>query len=154
MKTQHQSLLLAFITLGLLACGSGKSAAAHSTPRAYEKPEARQNETERSDSQSHTQNTDDNNAYDSLSEALQANTPHIQNCYDQLLRNAPELEGRVVVQFRLLSSGYVDQAYILNNTTESPELADCIKHIIAKLQIKTPPASSVTLQLPFVFAPP
>lgn len=71
----------------------------------------------------------------------------VQGCYEQALREDPELSGRVVLSLSL-SAGRVSEAVVVENSTGSQELAICVESRAERWQFDT----SVTLDFSVPFA--
>jgi len=80
--------------------------------------------------------------------------PGIQYCYDNELKRAPGLGGKLLVSITVTAAGRVTDAAVVQDTVRSSELARCA---LAQIEAwKFPPVESgvVTFQAPFVFTPP
>lgn len=78
----------------------------------------------------------------------------IQACYEQQLRDDPELSGRIMVRFRIDPDGRVRDAEATENSSGSAALAACVTSSVSQFRFRPGPVcGSVTFAYPFVFAP-
>jgi hypothetical protein len=78
----------------------------------------------------------------------------IRRCYETELRSDPTLAGKVTTKFTILESGSVTGVSTVENTTQSPRLAQCVGGIIGRMRFRQgPEGGSVDFSYPFVFAP-
>lgn len=89
-----------------------------------------------------------------VSAALRRASAAIRRCYENELRNSPNLSGKVTVQFTIQTSGTVSGATASENTTGSGALATCVTGAVGRLRFNPgPEGGSVQYRYPFVFSP-
>lgn len=77
----------------------------------------------------------------------------LMRCYGDLLRHDPELGGRVRVELEIATSGSVS-ARLLENTSESEALGDCVLRYVRQLRFDTrPPPEPLTFTIPLRLTP-
>jgi TonB family protein len=67
----------------------------------------------------------------------------VRSCYNKALTKNPHLEGRVLVQFTILSNGKVSSAVIQENTLKNSDLASCIQKAIKRWRFPTSKGISI-----------
>ncbi len=78
----------------------------------------------------------------------------IKACYEKQLRRNPTLKGKVTVQFTIQERGNVTGISVTTNTTNDPQLAQCVTQTVGRFRFNPgPEGGSVTFSYPFVFAP-
>ena len=78
----------------------------------------------------------------------------IKACYERELRRNPTLAGKVTVEFTIQPRGNVTGVKVKANTTNDPNVANCVKATVARFRFNPgPEGGSVTYAYPFVFAP-
>lgn len=75
---------------------------------------------------------------DPYSRVLKRQTPTFRKCYEQGLRQTPELQGKVVVQFIILPSGRVTEAVIPESSLNSRSVEACMLRAVRKLVFPKP----------------
>lgn len=80
--------------------------------------------------------------------------PEVKACYDRVLVRWPNLRGRMLVRFSIVSSGTVVLAVVLGSTLHNPELEACIVKAIRSWQFPRTPLGLVSVSYPFVFRAP
>ena len=78
----------------------------------------------------------------------------IQFCYDNELKKAPGLGGKLVVSITVAASGRVTGANVVRDTVGSAALQKCALTQIEAWKFPAIEAGVVTFQAPFVFTPP
>jgi TonB family protein len=78
----------------------------------------------------------------------------IQFCYENELKKAPGLGGRLVVAITVAAAGNVTEAAIVQDTVGSPALASCALAQIREWRFPVIPDGVVTFRTPFIFTPP
>lgn len=76
----------------------------------------------------------------------------IRTCYERALIGTPNLQGRIVYQWRITPIGNVITAQVTKATLESSNLKTCVLEVIQKMQFpKAPNGLPTTVIYPFVF---
>jgi hypothetical protein len=78
----------------------------------------------------------------------------IRFCYDNELKRAPTLRGKLVVAITVAASGEVTDARVVEDTLRSGELTSCAIAQIRTWKFPRIADGVVTFQAPFVFTPP
>jgi outer membrane biosynthesis protein TonB len=63
----------------------------------------------------------------------------IKACYEKELKTNPELVGKVTVSWVITTSGSVQDASLVSNTTNNGELASCILREVGRIKFPEPP---------------
>lgn len=63
---------------------------------------------------------------------VQSHTRALQDCYKQELRYDPNINGKIVVRFRINPDGIVTNASIISSTLNSPRMEECILNRIKR----------------------
>jgi TonB family protein len=80
--------------------------------------------------------------------------PGIQFCYDNELKKAPGLGGKLLVSITVTATGRVTDAEIVQDTVGSAGLARCALAQVEAWKFPSVEAGTVVFQAPFVFTPP
>ncbi|MFN7130753.1 MAG: AgmX/PglI C-terminal domain-containing protein [Myxococcales bacterium] len=87
--------------------------------------------------------------------AVQAILPDVRACYEEGLKNDPDLEGRVVVEFEIEArdgKGRVVSGHVFDAETQSPFFEACVLSKISGAQFDAPEGGgTVKVRYPFVF---
>ena len=87
--------------------------------------------------------------------AVEEVLPHVRACYDQALTEVPDLEGKLVVSFRIVDEdglGQVWEAGIDDDRLDDGPVADCVLDAMEALQFDAPPDGELSVTYPIVFA--
>lgn len=90
----------------------------------------------------------------SLLAVVRRYAPGIRFCYDNELKKAPGLGGKLVVSITVAASGRVTEAVLVKDTVGSAGLTSCALLQIEAWKFPAIPEGTVTFQAPFVFTPP
>jgi outer membrane biosynthesis protein TonB len=90
---------------------------------------------------------------DALARYVKARIKAIQNCYEKELKRNPNLKGKVLVRFNILSSGRTGEIEIEENTLGNDAVASCIRTVIRGWMFPFKPDGEVPVAYPFVFSP-
>lgn len=88
-----------------------------------------------------------------LAEARNMGYWPFRTCFEQSLRNTPELNGQVQVRLRIAASGRVVQARLRAAKIPSRATADCVLRAAGALTFRKPPARRVDVDLSVKFWP-
>ena len=80
--------------------------------------------------------------------------PGIQYCYDNELKKAPGLGGKLLVSITVAANGRVTEAAIVQDSVGSAGLKSCALAQIEAWKFPKVEEGVVTFQAPFVFTPP
>jgi TonB family protein len=90
----------------------------------------------------------------SLLAVVRKYSPGIQFCYDNELKKAPGLGGKLVVSITVTPTGRVSDASIVTDSVRSAGLTSCALAQIQSWKFPEIPEGTVTFQAPFIFTPP
>lgn len=76
---------------------------------------------------------------------VRAHINEVRSCYNAGLAHNPGLEGRVTVQFSIVSGGKVATAIIAENTTQDTKLGACIAQAVKRWRFPIPPGGGTTV---------
>ena len=86
-------------------------------------------------------------------ERIHRDMPKINRCYENALRYAPELEGKVSVRFGVARQGHVKDVSVVENTTGSDQVGSCVTRVVGALRFhKRRYGKTLRFTFPFVFA--
>jgi TonB family protein len=89
---------------------------------------------------------------DTVRRIIQSYRSQVRACYDRALVSSPNLQGRVVYRWKILSDGRVDDTSIQKATLDSANLKSCVLEVIQRMQFpKSTRGLSTTVIYPFVF---
>jgi outer membrane biosynthesis protein TonB len=81
-------------------------------------------------------------------------TGRVKACYERELKGNPDLKGKVSVSFDIDTAGAVSGVAVVENSTGSAELADCIQKEIGRIRFNPPPTADVSVAgYPFILSP-
>jgi outer membrane biosynthesis protein TonB len=80
--------------------------------------------------------------------------PGIEFCYDNELKRAPGLRGKLVTALTVAASGHVTDVKIVSDTVKSPRLTKCVLAQIREWKFPAIPSGVTVFKTPFVFTPP
>jgi TonB family protein len=83
---------------------------------------------------------------------IQDNKSQIRSCFERLLNQYPELNGKVQTQFTIGAQGQVLEAKVAQSTTGSQELDACVASRVRLWQFPKPKGGgTVVVSYPFIF---
>jgi len=89
---------------------------------------------------------------DDIRDALRENRRSIRNCYERGLLAKKDLEGRLVLRWKISPPGSVETISIQNSNMGTPSLENCVLDIVKKIQFPQSPNKMPTIVIyPFVF---
>jgi outer membrane biosynthesis protein TonB len=74
----------------------------------------------------------------------------VKGCYERALKRNPNLSGKIVLHWTITAAGTV-QGVEAENDIGDPEVATCIKALVARWRFPAPSGGSVEVSIPFVF---
>lgn len=83
-------------------------------------------------------------------EAIRIHTPRIRDCYETTFRHRP-VEGIVELRIALSAQGDIASVNTVRNTTQDPELGECLAGAVRAFSIVGTP--NTVFVFPFVFGP-
>ncbi|MCB9657523.1 MAG: AgmX/PglI C-terminal domain-containing protein [Polyangiales bacterium] len=91
---------------------------------------------------------------DPVTRAMRGRIAAIRRCYERTLVSNPAARGRVVVSFRVETSGVFSGVSVTENGTGDAGLATCMTEIIRNVRVYPgPEGGAATFRYPFVFEP-
>lgn len=84
---------------------------------------------------------------------VQRHLGDVRSCYEQSLKRAPTLSGKVTVAFIISATGEVASARVETSTAQSPELEACLVNRVLSWRFPEPYGGEVAVAYPFVFTP-
>ncbi len=85
---------------------------------------------------------------------IRANLGQVRYCYEKLLMQKPNTAGKVLVSFKVLGTGRVDNAAIAESTIAEQGLSECLKSKISRWRFPQPrQGKTVDVKYPFTFDP-
>jgi hypothetical protein len=75
----------------------------------------------------------------------------IAACYERALKSNPALAGKLVVRFSIASAGTVVAVAVDEDTLGAPDVAGCVRGLIARWRFAPPADAPVEVSFPFVF---
>ena len=76
-----------------------------------------------------------------------------RGCYEDALRNCPNLQGRVTLRFTIAPDGSVREARALDSDVPDAMLAACVVRQVRTVQFPAPEGGAVTVVYPILFSP-
>jgi uncharacterized protein (TIGR02266 family) len=76
----------------------------------------------------------------------------IKQCYERLLREQPEMKGRVIVEINADAKGKVEQINVVENTTSDRRVATCLREALKNVAF-TGITEEMVIQVPFMLTP-
>jgi TonB family protein len=77
----------------------------------------------------------------------------VRHCYSKELQAKPELQGRVMINFTIASTGKVVVARVQQTTLGDAEVESCIAQAFYRWSFPKPPEGIVVVSYPFIFHP-
>ena len=78
----------------------------------------------------------------------------IQFCYDNELKRAPGLRGKLVTALTVTAAGEVTDVRVVSDTVKSSRLSQCVLSQIREWKFPAVPEGTTVFKTPFVFTPP
>lgn len=75
--------------------------------------------------------------------------PRAQSCFEHASRNVESVRGTVVVAFRVLADGQLDDAQVRRNTTGIESLGTCLARQVGSWRLPPPPEAPLPMEMPF-----
>ncbi|HCP45261.1 MAG TPA: hypothetical protein DIU15_04435, partial [Deltaproteobacteria bacterium] len=89
----------------------------------------------------------------SIKRTMKRYNGRVKACYERQLKGNPDLAGKVMVSFEILTDGTVTAAGIEENTTGNKELESCILKVVRRIKFNPPPPDDVEVAgYPYIFA--
>ncbi|OGS37137.1 MAG: hypothetical protein A2293_15775 [Elusimicrobia bacterium RIFOXYB2_FULL_49_7] len=90
-----------------------------------------------------------------IGDYVKTNMRSIKAAYDRLLKNKPDLAGKITIRFTIESSGRVVDVEVVESSMEDSELIDKIIRVVRNWRFPEISESegSVTVNFPFIFQP-
>jgi hypothetical protein len=88
---------------------------------------------------------------ESIAREIRNRRKGIAACYERALKQKPTLAGKLVVRFTIAAAGTVSAVEIDDDTLESPDVAGCVRALMARWRFAPPAQAPVELSFPFVF---
>jgi TonB family protein len=80
--------------------------------------------------------------------------PDARRCYQRELARQPDLHGRVTLRFTITPSGEVSELRVMENSSGSERLADCVRSVVQAHRFAPPTGGGpVVVTYPYVFVP-
>jgi outer membrane biosynthesis protein TonB len=95
----------------------------------------------------------DSRSQDDIKKMMRRRLGGIKRCYEKRLKRNPELRGKVVIRFVIHPGGKVIEVEVVENTSNDPELAACIKSIVKGIRFGATEGSETVVTYPFILAP-
>jgi len=91
---------------------------------------------------------------DYIRERMQDLMPLVKECYDNALRDHPDLRGRLVVEFTLSgepgAGAIIEDSKILDGSIENAPLRECVQETMYALELKAPDEGGrIVVRYPF-----
>jgi hypothetical protein len=85
-------------------------------------------------------------------QVIRDNLKAIKNCYEVELKNQPELQGKIVLEFEVSDQGVVKASKIRSSTLNNSNVETCTQGIIQAARFPSAPKETVAVIVyPFVF---
>ena len=76
----------------------------------------------------------------------------LQYCYERQLQTQPDLQGKIVAQWKIGLDGKVKTASIASSTLDNPRVASCITRTLRRMRFAKPNGGICIINYPFVFS--
>lgn len=86
-----------------------------------------------------------------IAKVVAAGTAEVQRCYERELIKQPKLQGKIVFDWVIATSGRVDSSRVRSSTLNSDKVAGCIGRVIKSWRFPKPIGGSVKVTYPFRF---
>jgi hypothetical protein len=90
---------------------------------------------------------------DAAAATVAAALPAIRACYDNALRIAPALWGRLAIRFHITAAGAVDEAFQVESTFPDERMVQCVLRAARSLTFPAPAGGDLRLVVPLRFSP-
>lgn len=85
---------------------------------------------------------------------IKQNMGHISACYDDALRDRPDLAGKITIKFVIAKDGTVSSAVVKSTTAAHPGLERCLCEVFMPMQFPEPKGGGIVItSYPFIFSP-
>jgi hypothetical protein len=84
-----------------------------------------------------------------ITDVVGKNKGQIKACYDRIIKTTPDIEGRIEVTIVVAEDGSVLEVWLIDNSTDSAELASCIQRRIKRWNF---PATGEEYEVSYPFA--
>jgi hypothetical protein len=89
-----------------------------------------------------------------FSAVVEGNAGYLQRCYEERLREVPDLAGSVVIHTHITPEGRAGGQCLTEDTVGDQLLRDCVNETLARGPYPTGHRATVDVAVPFVFTPP
>jgi TonB family protein len=83
---------------------------------------------------------------------VHAHRAEVRFCYERSLLAHPQLDGRLMMQFTVATSGRVTASAVTSSTVGDPAVGACVAQAIGRWTFPAPRGGSILIRYPFVFA--
>lgn len=88
---------------------------------------------------------------EAVKKVIDAHLDEISYCYETALLSNPSIIGKVVFEWKILTSGRVGEVKIKTSSINSSQIHSCIKSCIKSWQFPEPKGNEVIVSYPFIF---
>lgn len=86
-------------------------------------------------------------------QVIRKNLKSIKTCYTDGLKNNPNIEGKVVIEWDIANDGSVSKAGVKSSALKDEAVENCIVDKVKALKFPAPPTGNVAnISYPFVFS--
>lgn len=86
-------------------------------------------------------------------QVIKKNLKSIKTCYTEGLKNNPNIEGKIVIEWDIASDGSVSKAGVKSSALKDEAVENCIVDKVKALKFPAPPTGNVAnVSYPFVFS--
>ena len=84
---------------------------------------------------------------------IRSHTPSMKVCYDKVLSQDPQIQGKIVIQFMITEDGSVDRPKEVTPQF-SQILSECVIDVLKRMTFPKPEKGPITIRYPFIFTQP
>ncbi len=88
-----------------------------------------------------------------VARAIRKRSSAFQQCYENALKSNSKLQGKLVVEFTINTSGRVSDTRVIKDGLGSPAVARCVQSTLKRLRFPRPKDGEVSITNAFVFTP-
>ena len=86
-----------------------------------------------------------------IQKVVKKRASRLRNCYERRLLATPSLNGKIVMQWKIMVDGSASSAKAKSSTLKDPAVARCLQRVISRMKFVKPDRGICVVEYPFAF---